>query len=183
MSKNSIEFSLSIAEQRDSWLNSGHQTLDADTLVLLLIPIPPSCVVVPKSTIANILNPSERITINLNTEHTKARPDDNAPNIQCGCPTSKSSHCTSSMNNLSPPLEYDYAERVATQNNMNIEANTSLPLVTPLYNFILPPSLTPHAFYEKAPNSAAISDTNMPLEPSPPMAIPYSANILANPNL
>jgi len=87
------------------------------------------------------------------------------------------------MNNLSPPLEYDYAERVATQNNMNIEANTSLLLVTPLYNFIFPPSLTPHAFYEKAPNSAAISGTNMPLEPSPPMAIPYSANILANPNL
>jgi len=31
MSKNSIEFSLSNSEQRDSWLNSGHQTLDADT--------------------------------------------------------------------------------------------------------------------------------------------------------
>jgi len=30
MSKNSIEFSLSNSEQRDSWLNSGHQTLDAD---------------------------------------------------------------------------------------------------------------------------------------------------------
>ena len=31
MSKNSIEFSLSNSEQRGSWLNSGHQTLDADT--------------------------------------------------------------------------------------------------------------------------------------------------------
>jgi len=31
MSENSIEFSLSNSEQRDSWLNSGHQTLDADT--------------------------------------------------------------------------------------------------------------------------------------------------------
>ena len=30
MSENSIEFSLSNSEQRDSWLNSGHQTLDAD---------------------------------------------------------------------------------------------------------------------------------------------------------
>ena len=30
LSKNSIEFSLSNSEQRDSWLNSGHQTLDAD---------------------------------------------------------------------------------------------------------------------------------------------------------
>ena len=34
MSENSIEFSLSNSEQRDSWLNSGHQTLDADNLCL-----------------------------------------------------------------------------------------------------------------------------------------------------
>jgi len=32
MSENSIEFSLSNSEQRDSWLNSGHRTLDADTM-------------------------------------------------------------------------------------------------------------------------------------------------------
>ena len=30
ISENSIKFSLSNSEQRDSWLNSGHQTLDAD---------------------------------------------------------------------------------------------------------------------------------------------------------
>jgi len=30
MSENSIEFSLSNSEQRDSWLNSGYWTLDAD---------------------------------------------------------------------------------------------------------------------------------------------------------
>jgi len=30
LSKNSIEFSLSNSEQRDSWLNSSYQTLDAD---------------------------------------------------------------------------------------------------------------------------------------------------------
>jgi len=30
MSENSIEFSLSNSEQRDSWLNSGHWTLNAD---------------------------------------------------------------------------------------------------------------------------------------------------------
>ena len=35
MSENSIEFSLSNSEQRDSWLNSGHQTLDADNKMLL----------------------------------------------------------------------------------------------------------------------------------------------------
>jgi len=31
LSENSIKFSLSNSEQRDSWLNSGHWTLDADT--------------------------------------------------------------------------------------------------------------------------------------------------------
>jgi len=36
MSENSIEFSLSNSEQRDSWLNSSHQTLDADTSRVLL---------------------------------------------------------------------------------------------------------------------------------------------------
>ena len=30
MSENSIKFSLSNSEQRDSWLNSGYQTLDTD---------------------------------------------------------------------------------------------------------------------------------------------------------
>jgi len=36
LSKNSIEFSLSNSEQRDSWLNSGHQTLDADSILQFL---------------------------------------------------------------------------------------------------------------------------------------------------
>ena len=35
MSKNSIEFSLSNSEQRGSWLNSGHRTLDTDTSSVL----------------------------------------------------------------------------------------------------------------------------------------------------
>ena len=35
LSENPIEFSLSNSEQRDSWLNSGHQTLDADKKVFL----------------------------------------------------------------------------------------------------------------------------------------------------
>jgi len=33
MSENSIKFSLSNSEQRDSWLNSGHRTLDADKYI------------------------------------------------------------------------------------------------------------------------------------------------------
>jgi len=36
MSENSIEFSLSNSEQRDSWLNSGHWTLDANKWVLIV---------------------------------------------------------------------------------------------------------------------------------------------------
>jgi len=38
MSENSIEFSLSNSEQRDSWLNSGHWTLDADSTSQTLDP-------------------------------------------------------------------------------------------------------------------------------------------------
>jgi len=34
MSENSIKFSLSNSEQRDSWLNSGHRTLDADNTLV-----------------------------------------------------------------------------------------------------------------------------------------------------
>jgi len=37
MSENSIEFSLSNSEQRDSWLNSGHWTLDANILLLSML--------------------------------------------------------------------------------------------------------------------------------------------------
>ena len=33
ISENSIEFSLSNSEQRDSWLNSGHRTLDTDSML------------------------------------------------------------------------------------------------------------------------------------------------------
>jgi len=35
MSENSIEFSLSNSEQRDSWLNSSHWTLDTDKYIIL----------------------------------------------------------------------------------------------------------------------------------------------------
>ena len=118
------------------------------------------------------------------TEHTKVRSNNNISNIQYSHLTSESSHYIFSMNNLFPPSECNYTGRVAAQNNMNIETNIfSLSLVTLLYDFILLLSLTPHAPYEKASNSAATGDTNMSSKPSPPMVIPYSANIPANPNL
>jgi len=79
---------------------------------------------------------------------------------------------------------YNYAGRVAAQNNMDIETNISfLSLVTLSYDFTLLLSLTPYAPYKEASNSAAISDTNMSSKPSSLIVIPYSANIPADPNL
>ena len=122
--------------------------------------------------------------MSINTEHTKARSNNNVPNIQYSHLTSESSHCAFPMNNSFPSSECDYAGRVATQNNMDIETNISfLSLVTLSYNFTLLFSLTPYAPYEEASNSAAIGDTNMSSKPSPPIVIPYSANIPADPNL
>ena len=112
------------------------------------------------------------------------RSNNNVPNIQYSHLTSESSHCAFSMDNSSPPSECDYAGRVAAQNNIDIETNISfLSLVTLSYDFILLFSLTPYTPYEEASNSIAISDTNMSSKPSPPMVIPYSANIPADPNL
>jgi len=37
LSENSIKFSLSNSKQRDSWLNSGHWTLDTDTVAIILM--------------------------------------------------------------------------------------------------------------------------------------------------
>jgi len=88
------------------------------------------------------------------------------------------------MNNSFPSSECDYTRRVAAQNNIDIETNiSSLSLVTLSYDFTFLLSLTPHAPYEEASNSAAISDTNMSSKLSPPMVISYSANIPADPNL
>jgi len=49
MSENSIKFSLSNSEQRDSWLNSGHQTLDADNFMGVSRPSGPRMLLVPDS--------------------------------------------------------------------------------------------------------------------------------------
>jgi len=120
----------------------------------------------------------------MSIEHTKTRSNNNVPNIQYSHLTSESSHCAFSIDNSFPSSECNYTRRVAAQNNMDIETNiSSLSLVTLLYNFTLLLSLTPHAPYEEASNSAAIGNTNMSLKLSPPMVIPYSANIPADPNL
>jgi len=125
-----------------------------------------------------------------NFENTIARPDNTALSIQRGCPPSRAS--TESSRSLSPslmddlpPSDCDYAERVAAQNNIDIVADNALPSTGPQkYNFAMPPSQMPRAPYEDALNEFSPADNfNTSLEPSPPMVIPYSANVLADPNL
>jgi len=128
--------------------------------------------------------------MNQNTEQMTAQPDDTIFNIQHGCLTmqaiNQSPHSTSSssMDNVFTLSEYDYAEHVAAQNNMEVEvSHTSPPLDTPSYNFSLSPFQPPHVSNKKALNPASNSDINRSMEPSSPTVIPYSTNILADPSL
>jgi len=84
------------------------------------------------------------------------------------------------MDNSSPPLEVDYAERVAANCNMDIEiTDPSLPLVENATRFFFSlPASNPHVPLEEAPNSVDIF-----MEPSPPEVIPYSINVPADPSL
>jgi len=83
------------------------------------------------------------------------------------------------------PSDCDYAERVAAQNNMDIVAdNAPLSAGPQKYDFAMLPLQTPHAPHEDALNEPSPADNfNMSLEPSLPTVIPYSANVLADPNL
>jgi len=85
----------------------------------------------------------------------------------------------------SPPLDYDYAERVAVQNNMDIEADNAPPATSLLrYELAMPSLQTPYTPHKDAPNDPNPSNNfNTSLEPSPPTVIPYSTNVPADPNL
>jgi len=85
----------------------------------------------------------------------------------------------------SPPLDCDYAERVAAQNNMDIKADNAPPPDGPQkYDFVMPLSQAPRAPHEDALNEPSPADNpNSSQEPSLPTVIPYSANVLADPNL
>jgi len=52
-----------------------------------------------------------------------------------------------------------------------------------MYDFSLPLSQAPHVSNEEALNPTPNGYTNMPTELSPPMVIPYNANVLADPSL
>jgi len=139
--------------------------------------------------------------MNPNIEQTIARPDDTALNIPRGRSNDRAnskvprSMSPSPMDDSSTPSEGDYAERVAAQNNMEVEvSHTSPPSNIPSYDFSLPPSQPPRAFneealnpprafHEEALNPASIDETNTSTEPSPPTVIPYSANVPADPSL
>ena len=81
-------------------------------------------------------------------------------------------------------ISWHYAEQVITQNNIDIEADNTPSISSPLtYDFAMPSLQTLHAPYERASNSSPTDNINMSLEPFPPIVIPYSANVLADPNL
>jgi len=89
------------------------------------------------------------------------------------------------MDDFSPPLEVDYAERVAANCNMDIEttdpSRPSAENVTS-FSFSLPAS-NPRVPLEEALNSTTTSNIDISTQPSPPEVIPYSANVPADPSL
>jgi len=144
--------------------------------------------VAPKSNIANTHTSKKLMSPNF--ENTIARPDDTALSIQRGCPPSCAStqsfrSSSPSLIDDSPPLDCDYAKRVAVQNNIDIVADNAPPSASPQkYNFAMPPSQTPRAPHEDALNKLSPADNfNMSPEPSLPTVIPYSANVPADPSL
>ena len=127
----------------------------------------------------------------MNPNTTSARPEDDAYNIQHGRSTSRTStngphsNSPSPMDNSSPPLEVDYAERVAANCNMDIEiTDPSLPSAenATCFSFSLPAS-NPCVPLEEVPNSATTSNIDISTEPSLPEVIPYSTNVPADPSL
>jgi len=89
------------------------------------------------------------------------------------------------MDDSSPPSEVNYAERVASNCNMDIEImDPSLPPAENVtsFSFSLPAS-DPCVPLEEAPKSAVTGYSDISTEPSPPEVIPYNANVPADPSL
>jgi len=137
-------------------------TITIEELLSLLTPILPSYMVAPKSSIANTHNSKKLMSPNF--KNTKARPDNTTLSIQKGRPLSQasteSSHSSSpSLMDDSPPSDYDYAKRVAAQNNMDIMADNAPPSNDPQkYNFAMLPSQMPHAPHKDVPNEPSPAD-------------------------
>ena len=127
----------------------------------------------------------------MSLESTSVRPEDNAFNIQCGWPLSCISMggpCSISLSPMdkSSSSGMDYTKRVTFTNNAEAETlNPSSPVnnTALLYNFILSPSQPPRVCNKETSTPASNSIIHILLEPSSPTAIPYSANVPANPSL
>jgi len=107
-----------------------------------------------------------------------------AVNIQRGRPISRASvgsprSPSSSLTTSSNLFDVDYVERVAMQNNMDVDETTAQGAES-----IQPPTVAlahPRASSEAAPISTMEPD---PLsQPSPPDVIPYEANVPVDPSL
>jgi len=124
----------------------------------------------------------------MNTNSTNKRPEDNAYNIQCRHLLSQISTdgpCSNSLSPMdkSPPSEIDYAERVASENNIEMSAIgplTSSNNLAQSFNFDLPLSQPPHAANEVTSDPTSNGHSSASNEPSPPTVIPYSANVPTN---
>ena len=68
---------------------------------------------------------------------------------------------------------------------MDVVADNTPPSASPQrYDFTMPPWQSPRAPHKDTPNNPSPSDNfNTSPEPSPPMVIPYSTNVPADPNL
>ena len=116
----------------------------------------------------------DNTTINIKQGHLSIRTNDKG-----SCSTS-----SSPMDDAFMSSEDNYAERVAAQNNMDMEvSHPSLPSDVPSYDFTLPPSQPPCISHEETPNPTSIGEICMSMEPFPPMVIPYSANVPADSSL
>jgi len=88
------------------------------------------------------------------------------------------------MDNDSMLSEEDYAAHITFQNNINEDiVHSSPPSNVLLFDFVLPPSQTLCVSNEDNPGLTLTIDIITSMEPSPPMAIPYSANVPADPTL
>jgi len=174
-----------------SYIPKTNQSANTASLLLL---VPPTLLVAPEFSLANKpshFSLSNNLTASMIPNTTSARPEDDAYNIQRGCPTSRTSTnglrstFPSPMDNSSPPSEVDYAERVAANCNMDIEImDPSLPLAenTTNFSFSLPASDS-RVPPEAVPNPAVTGYSDLSTEPSPPEVIPYNANVPADPSL
>ena len=129
----------------------------------------------------------------MNLEYTYERPTDTAVNVQQGRPISCASVgglCSISLSpmDFSPSSKIDYIKCIQLQNNMDIKEDNKLifpvqsgPVRTADFAFLVPQSTCSNNM-EALNITQAIQYKNS-IKPSFLAIIPYSANVLADPNL